>query len=155
MTVTAGSQAELFDQQGGAGFIALVEINHASLGAPIRVANDTKDCVSNGNTYTAYPFLITLPADKDGAPPTAKLTIDNVAQTMTALIRNQTVPPTVKISIVRMSAPNNVDVTLPTFTLRNVDIDITSISGDLLLDNVTAEPFPQMSFIPSFFPGLF
>jgi hypothetical protein len=41
----------------------LLEISHPQLAVPIRICNDTQDIVSNGNTFTAMGFRVSLPDD--------------------------------------------------------------------------------------------
>lgn len=154
MTISDAARAEVFGQEGG-GFLVLLTINHASLGAPLRFVNNTVDITSNGNDYIAYPFDLTLPDERDGNAPTAKLVIDNVMREISTTIRQISDPPTISIQIVRIEDFDSSEVTLPVFTLRNVEVDDLQISGDLVIDDITKEPYPARTFTPAEYPGLF
>ncbi len=61
----------------------LLEITHDQLAVPARYVNDNQDIVSNGDTFYACAFRITLPDDVDKQLPRARLTIDNVGRELT------------------------------------------------------------------------
>ncbi|KIJ00487.1 hypothetical protein ST27_10360 [Xanthomonas phaseoli pv. phaseoli] len=63
--------------------LELLEMTAPSFGAVLRIANDTRDWVSNGNTYIGYPFRFTPPADSAGETPRAQLEVDNVGRGIT------------------------------------------------------------------------
>ncbi|MEQ8034253.1 DUF1833 family protein [Xanthomonas sp. WHRI 6106] len=65
------------------GPLELLEMTAPSFGAVLRIANDTQDWVSNGNTYVGYPFRFTPPADQAGQTPRAQLELDNVGRGIT------------------------------------------------------------------------
>lgn len=145
-------------QQTGEVLLAICSITHASiLNGPLRVVNNLVDFVSNGNTYTAFPFQITLPEDADEGRPRLRLVLDNVDRSIITAIRSipPSTPPTVQVDLVLASQPNTVEVSFPNLTLRNVDYDVFVVEGDLALDEDDREPFPSMSFTPQLFVGLF
>lgn len=145
---------EVFQQEGG-GFLVLLTISHATLATPIRVVNNTEEVFSNGQIYIAFPFSVQLPNDSQDTGPVAKLVIDNVSTDIARVIRSIATPPYVDISVVRISDLDTVELDLPTFRLRNVQWDALSVSGDLVIDNIMQEPYPQRSFTPAEYPGLF
>ncbi|MEA9886024.1 DUF1833 family protein [Xanthomonas campestris pv. raphani] len=63
--------------------LELLEMTAPSFGAVLRIVNDTRDWVSNGNTYIGYPFRFTMPNDSAGQPPRAQLEVDNVGRGIT------------------------------------------------------------------------
>ncbi|MEA9605699.1 DUF1833 family protein [Xanthomonas campestris pv. plantaginis] len=65
------------------GPLELLEMTAPSFGAVLRIANDTEDWVSNGNTYIGYPFRFTAPTDSAGQTPRAQLEVDNVGRGIT------------------------------------------------------------------------
>lgn len=144
----------LFAQETGEVFIVLLTIDHPQLSTPIRVCSDAVQCMSRGNVFVAFPFDIVLPNDSD-APPQASLQIDNVSQEIAASIRSIGTPPSVTIEVVRASAPDTVEASLPAFQLTNVRYDTLLVQGDLVTEDLTSEPFPADMFTPSNFPGLF
>jgi hypothetical protein len=87
--------------------------------------------------------------------PKAKLSIDNIDRTIVAAIRSINTAPTVLIEIVRAADLSTVEASFPDFQLINITYDAMVVSGDLTVENFTAEPFPAATFCPSLFPGLF
>lgn len=153
MTLSSVGKQQAFAQESD-DFLALLTIDHADLADPIRVVNNVKDVVSGGQTYVAFPFQLTLPTDTADSPPRARLSIDNVSQEIAQTIRSISTPPTVTIRIVQMADPEQVEVNLPSFILRNVKYDATTVSGELELEDITREPFPARMFSPAEYPGL-
>mgnify|MGYP003405271219 CR=1 FL=1 len=158
MTISPQATEEVFGQEGG-GFLACLTISHDDLEEPIRVidntVNVTRTIGAEDFVFIAFPFEITLPDDQADSVPKAQLTIDNVSREVAQLIRSITTPPTVTIEVVRISDVNEVEVTLPDFQLRNVEWDALTVTGDLIIDDIAQEQFPQRKFTPSEYPGLF
>uniref|UniRef100_UPI003F802BDE DUF1833 family protein n=1 Tax=Xanthomonas sp. 0924 TaxID=2835534 RepID=UPI003F802BDE len=63
--------------------LELLEMTAPSFGAVLRIANDTQDWVSNGNTYKGFPFRFKPPTDSAGQTPRAQLEVDNVGRGIT------------------------------------------------------------------------
>ena len=148
----------LFAQQTGEVIQALVTITHASIvGGPLRFVSDMQNCVSNGDTYTAFPFKLVLPDDDAETPPRLKLTIDNVDRQIVEAIRSipPSTPPTVHVEFVFASQPDVVEASFSGFTLREVQYDALTIEGDLIQEEISLEPFPEGAFTPNYFAGLF
>jgi hypothetical protein len=145
----------IYAQETNEVFVVLVEIDHADLASPIRVCSNDTDITSNGNVFTAYPFNIELPSDDEGDMPQARLTIDNVDQSLTASIRTIQSPPSVRIMVVLASAPDVLEVDMPDFVFSNITYDAFTISGTISIESFMNEPFPGDVFTPSQFPGLF
>lgn len=142
-------------QETGQVFLILLTIDHAQLSVPIRVSSDAVNTVSNGDTYYAYPFEITLPDDMEDRPPRARLRIDNVSREIIASIRSIQTAPTLNIDIVLASDPDTVEVHLPDFQMRNITYDAMTIDAEINIDYFIEEPFPAGTFAPSYFKGLF
>lgn len=136
-------------------FLALITIDHPSFATPIRVSSDAVDTLSRGNTFSRYPFKLTLPGEGDGASSIAKITIDNVSRDILRQLRATSDAASVLIEIVLGSAPDTVEVSFPDFYLSEVDHDALTIQGTLSVEHFTAEPFPALVFSPAGFAGLF
>lgn len=134
--------------------LVLIEIHHADLASPILVVNNTVNVVSNGDTYTAFPFEISLPDSLEDAPPRARLRIDNVGREIGQAIRSISSPASVVISVIRQDDPDTVEMTWPAMSLRNVRYDVRAVEGDLSFEDLTREPYPAHIFSPAEFPGL-
>lgn len=155
MTVSAAFKREVYDPETAQAFLVLLTIDHADISPPIRVVNDTKDITSRGDSFIAFPFDIDLPDSTRDSLPRARLSIDNVGQEIAEAIRTITSPATVLIEVIRASDPDTVEIAFPVFKLRDVKWDILQVSGDLVVEDLTTEPFPVGHFTPAEFPGLF
>ena len=136
-------------------FIILLTINEDSLSAPIRVCSDNAEVVSQGETYLNFPFSVALPDDQDDAITSSRLIIDNTDQRIMAAIRSITSPPTIDMSVVLSSDPDEIEIGPISFTLRKVDYSLETIEGDIKGPDVLNESFPSQSFTPSLYPSLF
>lgn len=155
-TVSLPFMQAAFAQETGEAPVILITIDHASLGTPIRVAGYDVDIVSNGDTYVAFPFEITLPTDLEEGAPRAKLSIDNIDRSIVIAIRTASgLPPTCTMQIVLASTPNTVEASFPSFTMRNVSYSAETVEAELVLDALTSEPFPAGKFRQGAFPGIF
>lgn len=135
--------------------LVLLTISHPSISPPIRLVNNTENITSNGNEFIAFPFTPVWADSREDAPPRARLTIDNVSREIAQAIRSITSPPTVTMQLILASAPDVIEQPLPDFKLRNVTWDAGKVSGELTVEDFTAEPYPAGVFSPASFPGLF
>jgi hypothetical protein len=151
-------QAALAAQETGEVVLAICTIDHPSiLNGPLRVVNDLQSHVSNGDTYTAFPFQITLPTDTDEGLPRMRLVLDNIERTIGQAIRGipPGVPPTVQVDLVCAATPDIIEASFPALTLRSVDYDQFVVEGELAVAEDDRQPFPAETFSPQLFPGLF
>ncbi|MEQ1844643.1 MAG: DUF1833 family protein [Nitrospira sp.] len=145
-------------QETGEALVAITSISHASIvNGPLRLVNNLQNVVSNGNTYTAFPFEVTLPEDHQDALPKVRLVLDNIDRSIVQAIRSipPNSPPTVQIDLVLAGQPDIVELSFPDLTLRQVSYDALTIEGVLVIDEDDLEPFPADSFTPLNFPALF
>jgi hypothetical protein len=154
-TLSPLAKQAIFAQESGEAFILLLTITHASLAQPIRCANNMQDVVSGGNTFTAFPFRITLPQDREDRPPKMRLSIDNVDRSIVTAVRTLTSPPTIQLAVVLAIQPDTIEASFPGFTLRNTQYDALVVEGDLNLEDLANEPYPKDTFTPTFAPALF
>jgi len=136
-------------------FLLLLTISHASLAVPIRVANNLENVVSGGQTFVAFPFTIVLPDDKEDQAPKIHLVIDNVDRSIVQAVRTLTSPPTIQLDVALASQPDTLEASFPGFTLRQANYDQLVVEGDLTLEEIVLEPFPEGAFTPQDFPGIY
>jgi len=141
-------------QQTSEVFIELLVINHDDLGTPIRLCNNNVDVVSNGNTYSAFPFFAALPSDEEDQEPRATVTISNVDQSIVALVRGLTGRPTFTISVVTASTPDTEEFSPHTFEVIGLRGDAATLVFDMTLSEFMQEVFPNLIFSPFKFPSL-
>lgn len=153
--VSDASKAELFAQETDACFAYLLVIEHPSLEEPLRFNDSGEDIVSNGETYSAFPFELSLPDDDENAAPRAKLRIDNTTREIVATIRTLRPAPTAHFMVIRTDDPDVIEAEFPDFKLSNVTYDVNVVEADLTVEYFTAEPYPGDTFNPADFPGIF
>ena len=156
-SVSATFQAAVNAQETSEVFLVLLEIYHADIGPPTTLyfVNNYEDVVSNGNTYTGFPFGINLPADIDDRLPEVQLSIDNIDRSIISEIRGLSGPPTITLKVILASTPNTIEAGPFDLTLRRVDYDAYTITGTLEVEDILNEPYPGDAFTPQNFPGLF
>ena len=112
--------------------VYLVEITHPDLGATVRLARDTQDLISNGNTYTAIAFDITLPDDLQNSLPRAQFRIDNVGRELTQWIDTSSGGRGAQVRVMQVmrSDPDVIEYDV-TLDLMSVKQNGAHISGEL------------------------
>lgn len=136
-------------------FLLLLTIDHAELGAPIRVVCDKADVTSGGDTYSQFAFQVSLPDDREDRPPRVTLRIDNVDRQIVQAIRTITSAPSVTLEVVLASDPDTIEAGPFDFELRSARYDALLVEGELGFEPVLDEPFPAQRFTPQLYPGLF
>lgn len=137
--------------------VTLLAISHPQIGAqPIRVCNDTQDITHQGNVYTAVPFELTLPDDKDGQPPRATLRFGNAGRDLMQWLElsNGGAGARCAISVVRRSLPNNAEITL-TVDVQSVSADIDVVTAELGYDTLLDRAAVGLRYDPIVAPGVF
>ncbi len=135
--------------------LLLLTIAHPNLVTPIRVVNNLEPITSQGYTWAAFPFEISLPAESDDQIPVMTLRIDNVDRQIVTAVRNLQGAPDITVDIVVASQPDVVEATFVGFKLKNVSYDNLVVEGEMRLEEFLSEPYPQHRFTPHLFPGLF
>lgn len=136
-------------------FLVLLTLSHALLPSSLYFVNNYANVVSNGITYIAWPFDIPLPELGGDALPQLTLTIDNVDRSIADSIKAITTPIDVTLQWVLASSPNVIEGGPLYFRLRGVEIDMTTIQGTLMFEDLLNEPFPYETYVPATAPGLF
>jgi hypothetical protein len=155
LTISTEMKEALYLEETEEAFIMLLTITHSTLPEPIRVAANGEDVVSRGMTFMNFPFDATLASDDAKTAPRARIVINNVDRTIITSLKSINSPPSINMEIIRSSAPDTVEMEMDGFKLALVDYNAVQISGDLILEDLTHEPYPAGTFNPSKFPGGF
>ena len=153
-TVIAAFNAQTTTQA----FYSLLTVTHPSWGTPVRLVNNTEDIVSNGNTFSAFPFSVVLLADDDGSAPRLRVSIANTTRIIVSEMRavaGSRTRITATLSVVSSIDNNTAIADFPDFDLVNVSYNSEVMSFDLVVDPFMTEAFPALSFAPSLTPGIF
>lgn len=156
-TLSSAALLAILSQETDEIFVPLLTLDHSSLAAPIPVAaiRGFDPVVSRGENYLPYPFDLTFPAARDGTVSRARLRIDAVDLQIIDGLEAISGPMTASVEIVRLAAPDVVEMSLPNFRIRNTSGTDTTIEGELEGMNQSTEPFPALSFTPGRFWNLF
>lgn len=136
-------------------YLILLEVDHPNLGAPLRFVNNDANVTSGGNVYTAFPFEVTMPDDKEGKEPQAEIKVDNVSRELIDEVRTLTSPPSMTLSVILLSSPNTIEWGPLDLETQGVTYDAYSITFNLGYSAFIAEPFPYRKFNSVDFPGMF
>lgn len=156
MSVTQNTAAALQRVDDNAGVLLLLSIEHPALSGPVHIVNDTRAVISNGVTYVALPFSVTLPNDKSKEAPRARLQMDNVGREITSELER--LPPGAALQatlrIVYRATPDIVDYEFVS-PLSGVHVDLLSVSSAMGPDDIMRRPATLLRFDPVTAPGLF
>lgn len=133
--------------------IILLTIAHPAI-QTIRVTNDNRDTVSNGQTFLSYPFNITLPPDAED-PGAAQLQIANVDRAILEAVEAMDEPATCIVQVVLASTPNVIEYEWSNLILRSVTADDVTVTATIGHPPIDAMPYPPMRVTQRDFPGLY
>jgi hypothetical protein len=157
MPISTNAMRSLLSREATDPLLVLVTITHPMI-EPLRICNNQTghDIVSDGQTFTAFPFTVTFASDTDETP-RARLQVANTDRRIGAalMLIAGSAPAEVRFQAVLASTPDVIEKSFARFELRNVQITPISVEGDLLQRAYGAEPWPNVRVIPSLFPALF
>ena len=150
-------RAALRARESGVVVAWLATITHPQIeGGILRLTDYRQNLVSRGNTFVGFPFKVTLPHDP-GRGLQARFTLFDINGEMTAWIRKVATPsPKVLLEVVRVAAPDTVEIATPTMVLEAPTGDPSGmVTGTLSLSNRGRLQWPYRQFTPADFPGAF
>lgn len=143
-------------------FLDLVTIDHDDLDDPIRLVANNEDIMSRGNRFTAANIEFTPGEEREDGIAKGQLVLGNVARWFTPSLRNLTGDFTVTIERVtdtNLSASppafDQLEVAYLPMQLSDVEFDAKTVRGNLSYDHELECAWPDMTFNPTDFPGLF
>jgi hypothetical protein len=156
VTLNRAAKAALFASQTGEAFLTLLTLKDKDGNVLARVVNDMVDHESRGPTFTAFPFVVVLPADRADQVNLAQLRIDNIDRNIAVQLRQATGALTVMIEMVLASDPDTVQAGPMTFKWRIASWDVFTAVGDLhTSDMLVNEVYPGDKLLPAYFPAAF
>jgi hypothetical protein len=111
--------------------------------------------VSRGYTYIFLPMKIILPNEAESSASTCSITMYDVTRYLIPVIRQLNGKPKIKLELVLTGSPDTVEVSFSNLYITNFNYSVDQVTADLSMINYEIEPFPQYSFTPVHFPGLF
>jgi hypothetical protein len=146
--------AQLFAQESNDPFLMLLTISHSSF-TTIRLVNNTENIVSNGETFEAFPFKITLPPDDGESTREVAISFDNVSLELIDEIRTVTTPIDVKLDMILASNPDNIELSIEDLKMRSVSYNKYRVEAKLYMDSFLNVELTAEKYTPFNFPGLF
>lgn len=136
--------------------LVILEINHSFLSEPVRVVNDNRDVVSNGENYIAMPFMFKRQDDVQGELPKVILTMNNVGRSLVKWIdaSGGAKGATVSAMIIRRSSPNVVEERID-LTIESVSITTETVRFNLITQNDLTKRAMRYVYDMRRAPGLF
>lgn len=162
--LSTNAKQAIFAQQTSEIFAILLTITHPDLTNPIRLSSDSHELlptagvrgiISRGQEYIYLPFSVSLPSQDETGVARAQISIDNIDRTIVQAVRQANSSLAIKIEVILVSDPDNVEISIDNFKLQKVTYDAFTVGGELSLEYYDLEPFPYKRFTPSGFPGIF
>jgi hypothetical protein len=146
---------QLYDPVQDDPLLFLVEMTHTGWANPVYYVNNNEDIISNGKTYKAMAFELTLPQDDGETLPRIVLEIDNVSLDIIEQIRSVTNPIDVNLIGVLASNPDYVELDYSELSITSITYDAQKISGELIFVDFLNQRIPGNTYSPVTHPGLF
>lgn len=136
-------------------WLPLMELTNEAWDDPVRIARNTEDVTSGGETYLAFPFDVNLPDEEDGQLPVVAWVAYNSNQELTELFRSVTGIIYGRIFWVLASSPDTVEIQPVDLQIRGFQYDAQKIQGSLVVQPILDAVFGQHSMDNINAPGLF
>lgn len=150
--------------------VALFQIEHPSLSAPIRLSSDPTELISEepriygtrstwlGADPETEPFLFVVaaaeaPDDQEDAPATASIVLMNVDVAIAETLRSFTSRPTIHMAVVLASSPDVVEMESRGLKIISAEGDVGEVSIAISRSPIEEESAPTDRFTRDKFPG--
>lgn len=166
-TMSPAARRTLFSPNADDSLVTLLTVTGPGLSETIRLADNFDQrlsetdedivygIVSRGEQYMFLPMEIVLPSDEEAAAPRASIVLHDVTQILIPKIRSLTEALEVTLELVLKSSPDVVEASFPGFFMGQVPYNANTITIQLDVESLAAEPFPCHTMTPAHFPGLF
>ena len=147
-------RSAMYAPETGEAVIPLVEMTRDGWREPVRLAANGEDVEHQGETYIAYPFMISLPDDEDEGQPVMRWEADNTSLELIDELRVSARKIYVTVRWVLLSNPDFAEIELDG-EMPGVEYDAERITGQITVEPMLDEPLSRLAFNPETFPGLF
>lgn len=151
--LTTNLKRQLFAQQSADPFLTLVTVSGPTF--EYRFVNNTKDIISNGQVYTAFPMKIRLSADDGESARDFQIDFDNASLLLVRALRAITEPADCRIDMILASMPDVIQMSQADLKIKSIVYDKHKISAKIVLDNFLTVAVPGERYTPSAYPGMF
>jgi hypothetical protein len=115
----------------------------------------TYGVISRSNSYIFLPMEVTMPDESDTNAPKCSITLYDVTRYVMPVARSIDGQPKVKLELIVSSTPDVVEASFSSFYITNFSYTADRVNIEMSMVGYEREPFPQYSFTPAYFPGLF
>lgn len=136
--------------------LVLLEITHPFLATPVRLVNDNKNLVSNGNDFIATSFTIKRQNDVQGELPSVALVIPNIGRSLVKWIDSTGggKGASMKVMLARRSVPDVYEESL-VLSIQRVTITTDAVSFSLIVQNDLVKKSVRFIYDLNRAPGIF
>jgi hypothetical protein len=110
---------------------------------------------SRNQDFIFVPMEVSLPSEEEAQAPRCSLVLNDVTRYAIPIIREVSGPPKILMEIVLSSTPDVVEASFAGFYINSFTYNADSVTAELAMIDYEREPFPQHSFSPVYFPGMF
>lgn len=147
------AKAQLFAQESDDPFLTLVTLSHTAFIA--RLVNDSRDVVSNGFLFTAFPMKIRLASDDGESNRDFAIEFENVSLDLITNLRSVTTDIGVRMDMVLASMPDVIQMSFEELIIRTINYNSSKVTARLILDNFLAVQMTSEKYTPTNYPGMF
>jgi len=124
-------------------------------GFEYRLVNNTRDIVSNGKVYSAFPMKIRLPTDDGENAREFQMEFDNASLLLVRAFRSITEPADCRLDMILGSMPDVVQISQADLKIQTITYDSKKITAKVVLDNFLTVAATSERYTPSLYPGMF
>lgn len=146
-------KAQIFAQQSADPYLTLVTMSGP--GFIYRLVNNSKDVVSNGHTFTAFPMKVRTPVDDGESAREFQIDFDNASLQLIVALRSVTSPIDCQIDMILASMPNVIQASMTELLIKSISYSKDKISAKIILDNFLSVAMTSENYTPLNFPGMF
>lgn len=135
-------------------YICLVTLTHPFLEPPVRVATNSSDVVSNGETFLRGRLDVVPPNIKEGEQ-SARISIANVDRRIGLAAARLITPAQILIQVVNAEDPDTIDIEYPPMWLSNITGDALVVTGELTSQINLRDEWPNVRATKTVAPGIY
>lgn len=151
--LSAALKAQIFGQESADPFLMLLTITTPT--QTYRLANNSRDIVSNGYVFSAFPVKVTLPLDDGQSAREFSIELDNASLLLVRGLRSTTDPIPIQIDMILASMPDVIQMSISDLKIVNTTYDKKKITVKIVLDNFLSVAMTSEAYTPSLYPGMF
>lgn len=151
---TDAAKANAIAQYATDPFLVRLTISHATLSIPVYVVRNRKAITTtDGRTFIAYPFKISLP-NSDDQQPAAKITVANVDREIGQALEAMVDPADFTIEGILSSDPDTVEFSYTNMSMTQASWNFQAVTMTIQRLGYWDQPYARKTIRPSKYPGM-